>query len=308
MRTARIRVNSQFRPRVATSGRDCNVVATAELIRHGTRGKMVLGAAQVRQRMRNPASWTNQAQAQRAVNSIDKEARRRGLRPLRYRRGGVWTSSGLIARGGSRQDLLGRLKRGELVSGVIGYDRVNRRYPHLSGSRSFMGRHQVTMGGYRNAAGDIGLRKRGGHYEVLYADSLWNRPGTPKGPQWVKFSIVWRLLDGAWSSRGGRGWAGGSVVAAKALRPTDPTPPPDPADPVPDACEAQLQELQEDMAERDTQLAEARDTIQALQARRLPRAVVDELLDVAGRIDELVPVVDNAPDAVIEDGVEVDEA
>ena len=292
-RQVRSRINSQFRPAVATSPRDCGVSTTEEQIRHGTGGALVLGPAAVRARMDNRSSWTTPLHTRRAVNSIDNEARRHGLEPLRYHLAGR-ESGGYFLAGASKQSLINRCKRGELLDVVIDYRKLNQLYPGLSGSPLFNGRHRINIGGYAGKKADgsrkLGIRMRNGAWEVQWMDPTWNRPGTPKGPRFVRLSKLWRVADGAWSDRGGRGWVGGSVSPAVAL--PKPPPPEEPIDPCADAV-AELE------AERDDAVAaliEAEELILAL--RVIPARVRDQLTTIRDELAVLAPVVDAADDLV----------
>jgi hypothetical protein len=295
-RKPRVRVNSQFRPRVATSGRDCGVATTEELIRHGTDGALILTPGEVRDAMGNQTGWTTPLDSRKAVMAMAAKARKLGLKPPKYKLAGNVTSSGLFTSGASKQSLIRRAQAGELIQLVISYSRVNQRYPALSGSRTFMGRHSVWCGGFADFKGGLGIRKRNGRWELRYADPTWNRPGTPRGPKWVPLSTIWAISNGAWSSRGGTGWVGGSTPSALYLPVALPAPKPDDCRPI-----------KEELEEAQGALADAQALVETLRAKRVPRALADQLNDIAQQIDSLVPAVQGVDDTQIIDGMEVSE-
>lgn len=306
MNCVRTGMNSQFRPRVPTSGRDCGVATTEELIRFGSRGQIKLTPLQVRKRMKNLKNWTNPIDVKKAVDSIDRENKRRGMQPLKFKLAGKWIAGNtLIASGASKQSLINRAKRGELMQLVIDYAKVNRKYPWLSGSKTFMGLHSVWAGGHRNKKGDPGIRTMNGKLEMLYADPTWNRQGTPKGPKWVAVNVIWDISNGAWSSKGGTGWVGGSVKCADLLKATDPVEPPDPADPI-EECDTT--DLEEELAASQAALVEARDTIAELEQSDLDQEVIDNLSRLVAEMDAELTLVRGVGDKDIAAGVKAPEA
>ena len=283
------RIISQFRRGVVTSGRDCGVSAGRSMVGYGSRGIFSPSAAEFRKRMGNTAGWTNPLEVRKGVNSYDKEMRRHGLKPLRYVLAGTW-ADGLIRAGASRRSLVSRLKRGEMIHLVVDYGRWNERMPKLSGSPGFSGLHSVWIGG---DGVDAKGRKRKGWKQkrnVILArvgDSTWNRKGTPKGPQFARLSDIWYTADGVWSSRGGRGWVGGSVRPAEYLRVEPPKPEPQPCQPVLDelsALEDRYDAALEELDIKDTALSDAKAMIAALEEKRLPRALLEQM---QGLVDEL---------------------
>lgn len=295
-RRPRVRVNSQFRPKVATSGRDCGVATTEELIRHGTDGAIILDAGQTRQRMGNLKDWTTPFHVKNAVESIDKEARKRGMKALKYKMAGSVTLVGgvnFFVKGAGKSSIVSRAKRGELIHFVIDYAKVNQKYPWLSGSKTFMGRHSVYAGGFADGKGTLGIRKHKGKWQLRYADPTWNRPGTPSGPKWVNLSIIWDIANGAWSDRGGTGWVGGSTPAAIYL--DTPTIPEEPVDP----CESRITELRNELEDTLGALADTKAIVKELRAKRISRQLADDLNDIAAQIDSLAPEVEAGDDEVL---------
>lgn len=289
---------SQFQPLVPTSGRDCGVAVAADLIRFGMHGLVKPSAGQVRKRMGNLTGWTTPLDVKRAVESYDREARRRGYKPLRYKLGGTW-SNGLIVKGASRAGLIARVKRNEMVHLVVDYAVTNDRFPWLSGSTGFRSRHAIWIGAGNKRT--PGYRYRKGRLQVRFADPTWGRPGTPsKPPKWVDFATVWAMADGAWSDRGGRGWVGGSVACSPLLpKPAPPEPPEDP-------CEDVRTELEERVEQLEEQLAEAQAIVDELRARIPDEEVLALLRELRDDIDGLLPLIDD-DDTPIEQGMEVPE-
>lgn len=278
------------------AGRNCGVSVARALIHFGMHGTVKPSAAEVRRRMGGTTDWTNPADVKKAVESYDREAKARGFKPLKYKTGGTWYQSGgvtLIAKGGSRASLLARVKHLEMVQLVVDYGVVNDLFPALSGSSGFRERHSIWIGG--GTKKKPGWRRRKGVIEVRLADPTWGRVGTPTAtPKWVQFGKIWKMTDGAWSDRGGTGWAGGSVACSPLL--PEPPPPVEPEDP----CEDVVSELEARLDEALETQAEMQAVIDELMARRLPRALVDRLVALTNEIDAAVPVIDD--DSPVEDG------
>jgi hypothetical protein len=270
--------------------RNCGVSVTRSMIHFGSRAIYLPGPTQTRKRMGNEKGWTTPLDMKRAVDSYDTEMLRQGFEPLRYKLAGTWSGEWII-KGSARSSLLARVKRLEMVAVVVDYGTVNATRPALSGSPTFWGRHMVWIGG--GTKKNPGWRKRGGRIEVRYSDSTWGRPGAPtKAPKWVPFAWVWKIADGAWSSRGGSGWVGGSVACAGRLSEPPEPPEPEPCADLQDQLDAALAELQ--LAEE--QLEEARVLIEALKVKRLPRELIDRLVALAAEIDAAyVPTGSDAP-------------
>lgn len=275
--------------------RNCGVSVARSLIHFGSRGLYLPDAGTTRARMNNLTEWTTPLDVQRAVESYDGELRRHGFRPLRYRMAGTMRGDYYLA-GADRATLLRRVQRLEMVHVVVDYATVNDDFGALSGSSGFRGRHAIWIGA--GTARAPGWRKRGGRIEVRYADPTWGRAGAPKrAPQWVPFWKVWKMADGAWSSRGGRGWVGGSVACAQPLPTPEPPPPPDPCD----DCRTALDAALESIGVLEEQLAEAQALIEALKGKRLPRDLIDRLVALSAEIDAAYDALDS--DTPLEDGV-----
>lgn len=283
----------------ALASRNCAVSVARAQVHFGLHGLVTPTAGEIRKRM-GTSAWATPSDVKRAVESYDSEAKKRGYRPLRYKMAGT-LANGLYTSGASRAGLVARIKRLEMVHIVVDYAVVNDRFPALSGSSGFRSRHAIWVGGGTKAK--PGWRLRAGKLEVRLADSTWGRAGTPAAaPRWVPLSAVWAMADGAWSSRGGTGWVGGSVACAPPLAKPQPEPEPEPVVCLP---ESELADLHEQLAEAQEQLGQARALIEELQTRRLPRELVDRLLQVAAEIDAAVPA--SADTTPVEQGMEVPE-
>jgi hypothetical protein len=270
-------------------------------VHFGSRGRISPTAAEIRKRIGHD-NWTTPSDIEKAVESYDAELKRRGMKPLQYKLAGVLTSSGLYASGASRQSLIARIKRLEMVHIAIDYGRVNDTMPALSGSPTFREGHSIWVGG--GTPKRPGWRERKGKLEVRYSDSTWGRAGAPKAtPKWVPFAWVWSIADGAWSSRGGRGWVGGSVACSPLLPkpPKPPKPEPDPEDP----CEDIVADLEARLDAAEEELAEVQALVDDLRARIPDEELLERLREVRDDIDALIPVIDD--DTPIEPGMEVPE-
>ena len=283
----------------ALQARNCAVSVGRALVHFGSRGKYAPSAPVMRKRAGGTNAWWTPSDVKMAVESYDAEMRKIGYKPLRYKMAGSM-SGNLYTSGASRTNLIARVKRLEMVHVVTDYAITNDQFPALSGSSGFRSRHAIWIGG--GTKGKPGWRKRGGVLEVRIADSTWGRAGAPKAaPKWVRFSKVWKMADGAWSTRGGRGWVGGSVACAAPLKTKPPVEPPDPCEDVKEQAAA----LAERLEEAQEQLVEAQELIEVLRDKRLPRALVDRLVALTDEIDAATPVIPGSDP--VEEGVEVPE-
>jgi len=283
----------------ALAARNCAISIARSMVNFGSHGLISPSAEVIRKRMGGITRWATPRDVKKAVESYDREMRRRGLKPLRYKMAGRM-SGDLYTSGASRASLESRIKRLEMVHVVVDYGRVNDTKPALSGSTGFRSRHAIWVGGGTKKR--PGWRTRGGVLEVRYSDPTWGRAGAPKAmPQWVPLAWVWSIADGAWSSRGGSGWVGGSIACSPKL-----TKPPAPApDPDPDPCEAIVADLQDRLDATEEELAEAQVLIDELLARVPDAAMLERLRQLRDDIDQLLPVIDD--DAALEQGMEVPE-
>ena len=278
------------------AARNCGVAIAISLVHFGSRGRVTPSSSAIRTRMGGITRWTRPSDVKKAVESYDVEMKRRGMAPLRYRMAGT-LANGLYTSGAGRASLVARIKRREMVHVVVGYDRVNDSRPALSGSPTFRGDHAIWVGGGTKAR--PGYRYRQGVLEVRYSDPTWGRTGTPKAtPKWVPLSWVWSIADGAWSSRGGRGWVGGSVACSPLL--TKPKP-----DPTPDPCEVIVTALQARLDTTEEELAAAEALLEELRSQIPDEELLDRLRQVRDDIDELLPAIDD--DTPAEAGMEVPE-
>jgi len=251
-------------------------VTAGNLVRHGSRGIYSPSTEQIGRRMSNPTGTSNVADIRKAVNSYDKEMKRKGYKPLHYRPFGRFNSDYTrIYAGAGRQALLGAIKREEAVHVVVTYAQLRQASKWYARWTAFQGGHSFTVGGKR------GWKKKKNRVYVRLNDSIAKRI------QWIPFSVLWQAADGAWSKRGGRGWVGGSVKCAAKL-----PVPPGQTEPAPDPVEEALVEARARVGELETSLAEAQDLIEALKGRRLPAAIKADLAELAAEIASYVEPAD----------------
>jgi hypothetical protein len=280
----------------ALAARNCGVSVTRSLVDFGSRGRIKPSAAGIRKRIGHDR-WTTPGDVKKAVASYDDAMKRKGVKPLRYKRAGTLLA-GLYTRGASREGLISRVRRLEMVHVVVDYGRVNDSRPALSGSPTFRDGHAIWIGG--GTPSRPGFRYRSGKLEVRYSDPTWGRTGAPKATlRWVPFSGVWGIADGAWSSRGGRGWVGGSVACSPLLKTAPPGPTPE------DPCEDVVAELEARLDATEEELAAAQDLLDELRTRIPDEELLERLRALRDDIDLLLGAIDD--DTPVEQGMEVPE-
>jgi len=255
----------------ANQAYDCARATASMLVRHGSHGLIRPSTEEIGRRMNNPTGVSNVADVERAVESYDAEMKRKGYEPLKYMRAGRW-AAGLALSGGSTDNLRALVQQDDkLIHVVVDYSRVPDRYR----ASSFQGLHAIAVGG------KAGSRVSMGHLEVRVLDPLADgrSPGTPNGPQWWSFGTLWKVIDGAWSSRGSSGWQGGWVHCAKALASPDPDPVPEP-----DPCAERIEEL-EDLLADVVDWADG-DAVERIRKALRPNVAREGVAGVAGVITE----------------------
>lgn len=199
---------SQLKKGVPTRGEDCVVRSASMGISTVTNGKRTPTVKGFRQRAGKRTGGLNTAQLEKAVESYDTRSETAGFEPLKLRR--------IVD--GSFDEVVTALREGEPVCAWINYEQVNARYPELSGDLNFKGTHCVML---------LGKRMQDGSFETLEHDPLWDgrRRGkwkAPKGPQWVKVSILRELCAAVVNPDGTtltKGFRGGIIKQVGAIAP-----------------------------------------------------------------------------------------
>lgn len=239
-----------YRPRLerqfdgsANQSYDCGRAVTVMLVDFGSKGLIRPTTEQIGRRMGRPTGPSNSGNQQTAVHSYDKEALRRGIKPLRYVR----------KRAADFSNMKEVLRKGAMVSVDTDYSVFqsfdNGRY---ACSLSYRGLHSVAaVGFWKNKTGTLMTKL----YDPL-ADGRY--PGCWNGPRNAPLGLLRRASGKVW---GNGKWGGGIVRYAPKLKWPYPQPPE-----IGDAEELQdaLSQERERVARLEAALAEAREGVDSL--------------------------------------------
>ncbi len=223
-------------------GQDCGRAVTVMLVDFASKGRLRPNTEQIGKRMNRPTGPSNSGNQEMAVESYDKEARRRGIKPLQMvrKRSADWAQAVEL------------LDRGVFLSVDISYDTFQDNYNgKYSCSRTFRGLHSIAIWGRRRVNGTWMTKV----YDPL-ADGRYR--GCHNGPRWVPVSLVRKATAKVW----GRGeWGGGVVRYSPRLKRSElPERPP-----IISECENALREARESLGDMEAVVAEAKDTFLELK-------------------------------------------
>lgn len=229
-----------------------------------SKGKLRPTTIQIGKRMERETGPSNSGNQKVAVESYDREARRRGIKPLQFVR----------KRAAPVDNLVTVLDAGAWVSVDVDYSVFNRMYNgKYSSSPSFMGLHSVGAMGKKRINGTMMSRL----FDPL-ADGRF--PGVWNGPRWVPLALIKRASAKIW----GKGkWGGGVIRYSKAI--ADPMPLP----PEPDECEEAENDLRDERERTgllEAALSESRDSFLDLKIT-LESKVSGLIIDIEGMLEEI---------------------
>jgi len=279
--------------RSKNEGYDCGRAVAVMEVDYASSGRIRPTTEQIGWRMKRRSGPSNDGDRERALESYDKEARRRGLRRLKVRR---YSTSQPLSK------LWKLLRLGRPVGVAIDYGEVaDYKCPDYE-DRHFWSSRDDGSGGFRgyHAVWLRRARVRAGRREIQVFDPLAD--GRPlgggrkavRGPQWWPWGLVKDALEGVWGSGSWRGTVGRRALLLEDVEPPDPeeSSEPEPAEPpdIEDVLAEVLTVLERVAAGLDPELAaQARVAIAAIDAIMPPSTSTTEPTSGVELEDELSP-------------------
>jgi len=274
-------------------GYDCGRAVAVMEVDYASSGRIRPTTEQIGWRMKRRTGPSNDGDREQALESYDKEARRRGLRGLKVRR---------YAHSQPLPELWKWLQLGRPVGVAIDYGEVaDYKNPDYE-DKHFWSSKDDGNGGFRgyHAVWLRRARVRDGKREVQVFDpladgrSLGGGRKAVRGPRWWPWELVRDALEGVWGRGNWRGTVGRRAVLLEDVEPSDPeeNSEPDPLDPpgTEEVLAEALAVLERVAAGQDPELAaQARVAIVAIDAIMPPGTSTTEPTSGVELEDELAP-------------------